>query len=47
MTDSRRTYTEEFKIEVVRLLESSGKSQSDVAEELGVPPTNIHRWKKK
>jgi transposase len=43
----KRTYTREFKIEAVRLLERSGKSQSEVAEELGVPQSNITRWKKK
>ena len=47
MSDERRTYTREFKIEAVRLVESAGKTQSEVAEELGVPPSNISRWIKK
>ena len=47
MTDKRRTYTQEFKIEAVRTLERSGMTQQEVAEDLGVPQSNIHRWKKK
>jgi len=47
MAKNRRTYTREFKIEAVRLVKQSGKSQSEIAEELGVPPSNITRWKEK
>lgn len=41
----RRNYTREFKIEAVRLLESSGKKQTEIADELGVPDSNLTRWK--
>ncbi len=47
MTKKRRSYTKEFKIEAVRLLERSGKSQEAVAEELGIGSTSLSRWKKK
>jgi transposase len=47
MTEDRRTYTRELKIEAVRLLKRSGKSQAEIADELGVPPSNITRWNKK
>lgn len=47
METNRRTYTREFKIEAVRLLETSGKSQSEIADELGIPSCNITRWKNK
>ena len=45
MAKNRRTYTREFKIEAVRLLERSGRSQAEIAEELGVRLSNITRWK--
>jgi transposase len=47
MTDKRRTYTKEFKVEAVRMVERTGRTQQEVADELGVPPSNIHRWRKK
>lgn len=47
MTERRKTYTREFKIEAVRLLERSGKTQSDIADELGVSRSSLCRWKKK
>jgi transposase len=47
MTKRRKTYTKEFKIEAVRLLERSGKTQEEVAEELGMSSSSLSRWKKK
>ncbi len=40
----RRQYTEEFKREAVELIKSSGKSQAQVARELGISDQNISRW---
>jgi transposase len=40
----RRQYTEEFKRETVELIKSSGKSQAQVARELGISDQNISRW---
>jgi len=47
MTEKRKTYTREFKIEAVRLLERSGKTQAEVAEELGTSSSSLSRWKRK
>jgi len=47
MSSKRRKYTREFKIEAVRLVRNSGKSQREVADDLGVPESNLTRWKKK
>ena len=40
----RRQYTEEFKRETVELIKSSGKSQAQIARELGICDQNISRW---
>ena len=47
MTKTRRNYTEEFKIEAVRLYERSAKTQEDVEKELGIGSGCLSRWKKK
>lgn len=44
MGNVHRAFTKEFKVEAVRLVEQSGKSQSQVARDLGVADTNIQRW---
>ena len=43
----RRQYTEEFKRETIELVKSSGKSQAQIARELGINEQNISRWKQK
>ena len=40
----KRQYTEEFKRETVELIRSSGKSQAQIARELGICDQNISRW---
>ena len=47
MTETRRTYTREFKIEAVQLLQRSGKTQREIADELGVSSSSLARWKRK
>jgi transposase len=47
MAKARKTYTREFKVEAVRLLDGSGKSQTKVAEELGISHSSLSRWRKK
>ena len=47
MTETRRTYTREFKIEAVELLQRSGKTQREIADELGVSSSSLSRWKRK
>lgn len=46
MTKKQNRYTEEFRREAVRLLESSGKSVSEIARDLGVLEKNLYRWRK-
>ena len=41
----RKTYTSQFKREVVRLMESSEKPSSDVARQLGVRRNQLYKWK--
>lgn len=40
----RRSFTPEFKREVVRQLEIGEKSPSDLAKELGIPRNKLYRW---
>jgi transposase len=39
-----KTYTKEYKQEVVGLIERSGKSPYEVAHELGLPTSCVRRW---
>jgi len=45
MAIDRRSYTEEFKREVVQLMETSGKPVAQVARDLGVNDNNLYRWR--
>jgi transposase len=45
MARIRRTYTDEFKREAIRLLETSGKSARQLERELGIGQTCLSRWK--
>jgi transposase-like protein len=36
MKQTRRTYTREFKLEALRLLETSGKSAAQIERDLGI-----------
>jgi transposase len=47
MGKPRKRYTTEFKIEAVRLLESSGKSAVQIERELGIGAGNLWRWKQR
>lgn len=46
MTTERRSYTEEFKREAVRLMESSGKPVAQLARDLGLNDNNLYRWRR-
>ena len=42
----RRQYSEEFRIEAVRLLLKRGdRTVGEIAENLGVNPNQLHRWR--
>lgn len=43
----RRTYTAEFKLEALRLLETSGKSATQIERDLGIGDGCLRHWKKK
>ena len=47
MKKVRRSYTREFKVEALRLLEASGKSASRIERDLGIGHGNLRRWKRK
>ena len=47
MKQIRRQYTREFKLEALQLLETSGKSASQIERELGIGKGNLYRWKRK
>jgi transposase len=46
MKRENRTYTREFKLEALRLYETSGESASQVERDLGISRGCIYRWKK-
>ena len=45
MAGERRPYTEEFKREAVRLMETSGKPIAQLARDLGIKDNNLYRWR--
>jgi transposase len=47
MTKARRTYSREFKIEAVRLTETSDKSIKQIEQDLGIGEGCIRQWKRK
>jgi transposase len=46
MAKGQKVYPREFKEEAVRLAQTSGKSITQVARELGISDTSIHQWRK-
>jgi transposase-like protein len=46
MVRSRRTFTREFKIEAVRMVEEGERPVKEVAEQLGIHPQLLYRWRK-
>ena len=44
MPKELRTFTKEFKLEAVQLVHRSGKSQVQVARELGIADRTLHHW---
>ena len=45
MAVERKKYTEEFKREAVRLMETSGKRIAEIARDLGINDNNLYRWR--
>jgi transposase len=44
MQSEHRAYEKAFKIEAVHLVQTSSKSISQVARDLGIPDSNLSRW---
>ncbi len=44
---TRRSFTEDFKREAVRLTRTSGRTISQVAEDIGIGLSTLTRWKRK
>jgi transposase len=47
MGKQRRSYSAEFKFEALRLLETSGKSASEIERDLGIGDGCLLQWKRK
>jgi len=47
MTTPRQHDTAKFEQEAVRLVETTGKSCAQIARDLGIPPHDVVRWKKR
>jgi transposase len=45
MKADRGSYTEEFKREAVRLMETGGKPVAQIARDLGINDNNLYRWR--
>jgi transposase len=45
MAEKRKTCTWEFKVEAVRLLETSGKPGREIEKELDIGSGQIYRWR--
>lgn len=41
----RKTFTREFKLQALRLLDSGEKKPADLARELGVPRNRLYKWR--
>jgi transposase len=46
MGERKSIYDREFKLNTLKLVESSGKSIQKISDELGISPNTIHNWRK-
>lgn len=42
-----KTYSEEFRLEALRLLETSGKSVREIEEDLGLTQGLLYKWRRR
>jgi len=47
MREKRQTFSREFKLEEVRLMEEGKKPPAELARELGVRRNQLYKWKEK
>lgn len=45
-SQQRRKFSREFKIETVRLIESSDQSVAELARDLGIHENTLHKWRR-
>lgn len=45
MSKHRKTYTREFKLEALRLAETSGRPVTQIERELGLGQGQLHHWR--
>ncbi len=45
MIKKRKTFTKEFKLESIRLMEKSERPSSEIAMELGIRRNQLYKWK--
>ena len=41
----RNTFSREFKLEAIRLMDAGDKKTADLARELGVPRNKLYKWR--
>jgi transposase len=46
MVQKRRTFSRDFKVEAVRLVEEENRPVNEVAEQLGIHPGLLYKWRK-
>lgn len=46
MSTQRRLYSREFKLEAIRLTETSGKTILDIETDLGIPHGLLNKWRR-
>ena len=46
MVKKRRTFTRDFKVEAVRLVEEEDRPVKEVAKQLGIHPGLLYHWRK-
>ena len=46
MAKEQRVFPKEFKLEAVRLAQTSGKSMTQIARDLGISDSALHSWRK-
>lgn len=44
MQKTQRTFTKEFKLEAVQLVQTSRKSMAQIARDLGIADSTLHHW---